>query len=153
MAGRADLARRPPNDQTDAMQQRFYRETDGIRITVRPWFSAEHSDPLEPRYVFVYNITIENESERTAQLLWRHWYIHDVVAGDSEVAGEGVVGEQPVLAPGDSHEYESFCVLRGPLGHMEGWYEFVRPDRTKFRADVPRFELNAEGRAPDAHQA
>jgi ApaG protein len=154
MAERADLARRDVNDQTHAMTQTFFQETDGIRITVRPRFSAEHSDPLEPRYVFVYNIVIENEGERTAQLLWRHWYIHDVVAGDSEVAGEGVVGEQPVLAPGDAHEYESFCVLRGPMGHMEGWYEFVRTDRTKFRASVPRFELSADGPpARGLHQA
>lgn len=135
------------------MQPTFTQLTEGIRITVRPHFAPEHSDPMEPRYVFVYRILIENESDRTAQLQWRHWYIHDVVAGDSEVAGEGVVGEQPVLAPGDWHEYESFCVLRGPLGHMEGWYEFTRPDRTKFRAAVPRFMLNADGAPPAMHEA
>jgi ApaG protein len=132
------------------MQPMFYQVTEGIRVTVRPYFAAEHSDPLEPRYVFVYRIRIENTSDRTAQLLWRHWYIHDVIAGDSEVEGEGVVGEQPVLAPGDTHEYESFCVLRGPLGHMEGYYEFKRPDRTLFRATVPRFPLSVEGPRPPA---
>lgn len=132
------------------MKPFFHRETEGIRITVRPWFAAEHSDPMEPRYVFVYRIRIENTGDRTAQLLWRHWYIHDVVAGDSEVEGEGVVGEKPVLAPGDTHEYESFCVLRGPLGHMEGFYEFTRPDRSSFRAAVPRFTLDADGTGSQA---
>jgi ApaG protein len=134
------------------MQPIFYRITEGIRITVRPFYAPEHSDPMEPRYVFVYRIRIENTGERTAQLLWRHWYIHDVVAGDSEVEGEGVVGEQPVLAPGETHEYESFCVLRGPLGHMEGYYEFRRPDTTSFRAQIPKFTLNADGSGPGPHQ-
>jgi ApaG protein len=127
------------------MQPIFYRSTDGMRITVRPSFVPEHSDPMEPRYVFAYHVRIENTSDRTAQLLWRHWYIHDVVAGDTEVEGEGVVGEQPVIAPGEAHEYESFCVLRGPLGHMDGYYEFRRPDRTSFKADIPRFPLTVDG--------
>jgi ApaG protein len=132
------------------MKPMFYHITEGVRITVRPEYAPEHSDPLEPRYVFVYRIRIENMSNRTAQLLWRHWYIHDEVAGDSEVEGEGVVGEQPVLAPGDSHDYESFCVLRGPRGHMEGFYEFTRPDGSSFRAAIPRFILDAAGgAAPD----
>jgi ApaG protein len=148
------LQHEPESARLSRMQPDFFQETEGIRITVRPFFSPEHSDEMEPRYVFVYRILIENESDRTAQLLWRHWYIHDVVAGDSEVAGEGVVGEQPVLAPGDTHEYESFCVLRGPVGHMEGFYEFRRPDQTTFRAAVPRFLLNADGEPPPPrHQA
>lgn len=130
------------------MQTMYYRNTGGMRITVRPFYSSEHSDPMEPRYVFVYRIRIENVGEHTAQLLWRHWYIHDEVAGESEVEGEGVVGEQPVLAPGDTHEYESFCVLRGPLGHMEGFYEFRRSDGTSFKAEIPRFALNADGTPP-----
>jgi ApaG protein len=121
----------------------YYRHTDGIRITVQPVFAPEHSDILEPRFLFVYHIRIENIGDSTAQLLWRHWYIHDDVAGDSEVEGEGVIGEQPVLAPGDVHEYESFCVLRGPKGWMEGYYEFKRADGTQFRAEIPRFELQA----------
>jgi ApaG protein len=135
------------------MQHVFYRMTEGIRITVRPHFAPEHSDPMEPRYVFIYRVRIANTSDRTAQLKWRHWYISDVVAGDSEVEGEGVVGEQPVLAPGDVHEYESVCVLRGPLGHMEGYYEFTRPDNTSFRGQIPRFILNADDSVPGPNQA
>jgi ApaG protein len=91
--------------------------------------------------VFVYHIRIENVGDRTAQLLWRHWYIHDELAGDTEVQGEGVIGEQPVLAPGDVHEYESFCVLQGRTGHMEGYYLFQSPGGEEFRVEIPRFEL------------
>ena len=81
--------------------------------------------------------------ERTVQLLWRHWYIHDSVAGDSEVQGEGVIGEQPVLAPGDVHEYESFCVLQGRTGRMVGTYLFRSPDGNEFEAEIPKFDLHA----------
>lgn len=123
--------------------KRFYRMTDGIRITVRPRYSPAHSDPAEPRHVFVYHIRIENVGDGTAQLMWRHWDIHDDRGEDTQVEGEGVVGEQPVLAPGDVHEYESFCVLRGETGWMEGWYEMVRPDGGKFRVAIPRFDLDA----------
>ncbi|MBR9991366.1 MAG: Co2+/Mg2+ efflux protein ApaG [Gemmatimonadetes bacterium] len=122
----------------------FYRITEGIRITVRPDYERQQSDPSEPRHVFVYHIRIENVGDQPAQLLWRHWDIHDsALAEDTQVEGEGVVGEKPLLEPGGVHEYESFCVLRGTRGWMEGWYEFVRPDGSKFRADVPRFSLLA----------
>jgi ApaG protein len=122
----------------------FYRITEGIRITVHPFYLPSHSDAAEPRHVFVYRIRIENVGVEPAQLMWRHWFIHDAAAGDSEVEGEGVVGEQPRIEPGGVHEYQSFCVLRGREGHMEGNYEFVRPDGTRFRAEIPRFALKAE---------
>lgn len=121
----------------------YYKLTGGIRIKVLPVYAPEHSDPLEPRFLFVYHVRIENIGDATAQLLWRHWYIHDDVEGDSEVEGEGVIGEQPVLAPGDVHEYESFCALKGPSGWMEGYYEFRRTDGSEFRAEIPRFDLKA----------
>ncbi len=119
----------------------YYRITDGIRVTVQPVYLPQHSSPATPRYVFAYNIRIENVGDRAAQLVWRHWYIHDPVAGDSEVEGEGVVGEQPLLAPGEVHEYQSFCILQAPEGSMEGFYELVRPDGTRFKAAIPRFML------------
>lgn len=119
----------------------FYRITEGIRVTVTPLYLESHSDPGEPRYVFVYRIRIENVGEQPAHLRWRHWYIHDPVAGDQEVEGEGVVGQMPLLPPGGVHEYESFCVLKGPEGHMEGYYEMHRPDGSVFRAAIPRFAL------------
>lgn len=121
----------------------FQAVTQGIRVSARPRYVPEHSDPQEPRYVFVYRIRIENLGDVTAQLRWRHWFIHDPVAGDSEVQGEGVVGETPTLAPGDVHEYESFCVLRGPTGSMHGHYVFHRTDGSLLEAAIPRFELRA----------
>ena len=111
-----------------------------MRITAEPVYTRSHSQPPF-RYVFVYFIRIENTGSETAQLFWRHWLIHDAVAGDQEVEGEGVVGESPVLDPGEYHEYQSFCALAGRRGHMEGFYHFRRGDGTVFRARIPRFEL------------
>lgn len=125
------------------MRDFYYAATDGIRITVAPTFAPQHSDPGELRYLFVYHIRIENVGAQPAQLLWRHWYIHDDLEGDTEVEGEGVVGEQPLLAPGKVHEYESFCVLKGQSGWMEGYYEFERADGSPLKAAIPRFELKA----------
>jgi ApaG protein len=119
----------------------FHRVTEGIRVTVTPFYLDRQSDPAEPRYVFAYRIRIENVGDAAATLRWRHWYIHDDASGDSEVQGEGVIGEQPTLPPGAVHEYESFCVLQGPEGHMEGYYVMERPDGTTFRASIPRFLL------------
>ena len=116
---------------------------DAMAIHARPEYAAEHSDPAAWRYVFVYHITIENVGTETVQLFGRHWRIHDLVAGDHEVEGEGVVGQSPVLRPGDSHRYNSFCILRGPTGHMEGFYHFRRRDGSVFRAPIPRFHLTA----------
>ena len=119
----------------------FYRETAGIRITVRPVFLPTQSDAREHRYVFAYFVRIENVSASAVQLLTRHWYIHDSIGEDTEVEGEGVVGEQPLLAPGAVHEYSSWCRLKSPAGFMEGTYHFVREDGTQFDAHIPRFLL------------
>jgi ApaG protein len=127
----------------------FYRETEGIRITVRPRYVPEQSRPSQRHFVFAYNVRVENVSQETAQLVSRRWLIHDSVGRDTEVEGEGVVGEQPVLAPGRVHEYQSFCVLQSGSGHMEGSYRFVRADGSAFEAQIPRFILDAE-QAPDA---
>ncbi|HNP88087.1 MAG: Co2+/Mg2+ efflux protein ApaG [Chloroflexi bacterium SZAS-1] len=119
----------------------YYRETQGIRITVRPAYLAEQSIPALARYIFVYFIRIENMSQRTVQLLSRHWYIHDSGGEDYQVVGDGVVGEQPVLEVGGIHEYNSFCILKSPSGYMEGSYRFLCADDTLFDAHIPRFEL------------
>ena len=94
-------------------------------------------------------VRIENVGGRSAQLLSRHWEIHDSIGEDTNVEGDGVVGEQPVIAPGRVHEYRSFCVLKSPRGHMEGQYRFARPDRGTFAAHIPRFLLEASDRPND----
>ncbi len=125
----------------------YYRMTAGIRISVRPAFLRERSNPLLEQFVFAYHIRIENVGSQAAQLRTRRWLIHDDVAGDTVVEGEGVVGEQPHLQPGQVHEYRSFCVLKGTHGWMEGAFRFVRDDESSFEAQILRFLLAAEGRA------
>lgn len=120
---------------------RYEKSTEGIRVWVQPRFSLADSDPSEGTFVFSYHVNLANEGDEAAQLLFRHWLIHDSAAGDSVVDGDGVVGEQPMLAPGQSHEYKSFCVLRSPVGYMEGYYTFSRPDGEHFKVEVPRFDL------------
>ncbi len=122
----------------------FYRITNGIRITVRPLFLPEQSSAERRQFVFAYFIRIENTGEKTAQLLTRHWRIHDSAGEDSEVEGDGVIGQQPSITPGGVHEYQSFCVLKSRRGHMEGTYHFVREDGSAFDAEIPRFEMEAE---------
>jgi ApaG protein len=121
----------------------YFKETQGIRISVRPFFLPEHSQPQEGRYVFAYLVRIVNASSKTVQLLSRHWYIYDAIGEEQEVTGDGVVGQQPVLAPGQMHDYQSFCVLRSALGHMEGSYRFIGRDDVLFDAAIPRFILDA----------
>jgi ApaG protein len=151
MVARATIAAvASPMTRSNGRLALYHAMTDGFRVSVRPQYLPEQSDPLEPRHVFAYHIRIENLSEVTAQLLWRHWHIHDDVAGPSEVEGEGVVGRQPVLAPGDVHEYNSFCVLRGGAGHMVGSYRFRTEDGRDFEVAVPRFELRVPGAGAEA---
>lgn len=119
----------------------FYRLSHGIRITVRPEYLVDQSDPVGQRFVFAYHVRIENVGTQSARLRTRHWRIHDSIGEDMEVEGEGVVGEQPLIPPGGVHEYQSFCVLKSPGGHMEGEYRFQRADGSTFDAEIPRFVL------------
>lgn len=120
---------------------RYEKATEGIRVHVDPHFSLADSEPDEGTFVFSYHIRMANEGTAPARLLFRHWLIHDSVGEDAEVDGEGVVGEQPLIEPGDAHEYRSYCVLRSPSGYMEGYYTFARPSGERFRVEVPRFQL------------
>lgn len=121
----------------------FYRLSNGFRITVRPAFLAAQSSPDDRQFVFAYYVRIENVGARPAQLLSRRWHIHDDVGEDLEVKGDGVVGEQPIIVPGGVHEYQSFCVLKGPSGYMEGEYFFQADGSDGFACEVPRFMLAA----------
>jgi len=123
----------------------YYRESEGIRVTVRPVYLRDHSEPSQSHYVFAYFVRIENVGQMTAQLLTRRWLIHDSVGDgiDTEVIGEGVVGEQPTITPGAVHEYQSFCILKSGEGYMEGHYGFLRQNGSAFEAEIPRFTLSA----------
>jgi ApaG protein len=111
-------------------------------VSVRPKYLADHSNPDEQHYVFAYTVTIRNTGERTAKLVSRHWIITDGNNVVEEVRGEGVVGEQPVLAPGESFEYTSGCPLSTPVGSMRGSYQFLAEDGTTFDAVIPEFVLS-----------
>jgi ApaG protein len=131
----------------------YEKVTQGIRVWVRPSFYPPFSEPEDGRFVFTYLVEMENQGDEVAQLLFRHWRIHDSQGEDQEVDGEGVVGEQPTLAPGKSHVYESFCVLSSPVGFMEGHYTFARPTGEEFRVPIPRFDLRTpwtSGKAPES---
>jgi ApaG protein len=121
----------------------YYRLTNGIRITVRPLWLPERSRPGAGEFVFAYFVRIENVGDQAARLLSRRWLIHDSNGEESVVEGEGVVGEQPLLQPGEVHEYQSFCVLASVSGYMEGEYRFRREDGVGFSAAIPRFLLEA----------
>lgn len=117
--------------------------TDHVRVTVRPLFIDAQSDVLSRKFVFAYFITITNEGEDTIQLMRRHWHITHSTGKIEEVDGEGVVGKLPVLAPGESHTYNSFCILESPEGSMEGTYLMRRKNGTMFEIVIPRFTLRA----------
>jgi len=112
-----------------------------IDIDVVTDYIAEQSDPTVDRYVFAYTITINNRGEIPAKLLNRHWLITDANGKVQEVRGEGVVGEQPHLNPGEHFEYTSGAVLETPVGIMEGEYEMVTDEGDTFLAPIDRFSL------------
>lgn len=111
-------------------------------INVRPQFVPEHSDPDEDKFLFAYTVTIRNTGEVTAQLISRHWIITDANNRIEEVQGLGVVGEQPVLQPGEAFEYTSGCPIATPVGSMRGSYQCVAEDGTRFEATIPEFVLS-----------
>jgi ApaG protein len=119
--------------------------TDGIRVTVRSEFRPDRSAPAQNRYLFTYTVRIANEGPLAAKLVSRHWIITDANGERDEVEGEGVVGHQPHLEPGQQFEYTSFCVLKTPLGSMRGTYHMVRDDGRAFPAEIAPFSLVVPG--------
>lgn len=114
-----------------------------IRITVRPVYLDGQSDVLGKRFVFGYHVRIDNESYDDVQLLRRHWIITDATGRIQEVEGEGVLGKQPVIAPGMAHEYNSYSVIETFTGFMEGAYLMERGRGERFRVTIPKFNLQA----------
>lgn len=120
--------------------------TDGITVRVAVNFLPEQSRIEAGKWFWVYHIRIENDSDETVQLMTRHWRITDGRGLVNFVDGDGVVGEQPLLRPGDSHDYVSGCPLTTPQGSMEGHYTFRRTDGSEFDASIPFFPLAAPAR-------
>jgi ApaG protein len=115
--------------------------TRGIRVQVESFYDEDRSSPQESYYFFAYQVRISNEGTERAQLVSREWIITDANGESQRVQGPGVVGEQPVLAPGDVFEYTSFCPLSTAVGTMHGSYHMVRPDGSSFEAEIAPFSL------------
>jgi ApaG protein len=112
-----------------------------IRVEVLCQYSPENSRPTEDEWVFQYTVRITNEGSETVQLLSRHWIITDALEHTKEVEGPGVVGEQPVLAPGESFQYSSWCPLKTPMGMMRGSYQMASPNGNQFDIEIAPFAL------------
>ena len=121
--------------------------TEGVTVRVAPNFLKEQSAIEQERWFWSYHIRIENNGETPVQLLTRHWKITDGRGMVNHVDGDGVVGEQPLLDPGDAHDYVSGCPLTTPNGTMEGHYRFIRADGSTFLVEIPFFELLAPATA------
>lgn len=116
--------------------------TLGVKISVAVNYQSEYSNPEREHFMFSYRIVIENQSDQTIQLKDRHWDIFDSIGEITKVDGAGVVGEQPILHPGDMHEYVSGCNLKSDMGYMEGYYTMTRlVDDSNFQVIIPRFNL------------
>ncbi len=116
--------------------------TSGVQIAVDPRYEPNLSCPLMDQYLFSYHITVNNGNDFPIQLLRRHWYIFDSFAVNREVEGPGVVGEHPVILPGETYSYHSACDLRSLRGTMRGFYSMMNlADKSTFRVNVPLFRM------------
>ena len=129
-------------EQSDASSEAV---TEGMRVRVSARYAPEHSEPTNGNWFFTYTVTVSNEGSETVKLESRHWVISDGMGRVEEVRGDGVVGEQPEIGPGESFEYTSGCPLSTPFGSMRGTYRMVRGDDSSFEAQIALFELAAPG--------
>ncbi len=112
-----------------------------LSVAVEPHFVADQSNPAKQQFVFAYKVRITNTGERPAQVISRHWVITDGDQAEQEVRGLGVVGQQPLLAPGETFESTSGCPLKTPVGTMRGSYHCVGENGVPFEVDIPEFVL------------
>lgn len=130
----------------------YTQVTRGLRVTIRPFYLADQSDPAEGRYVWAYKVQIENLGRATVQLMKRSWIITDALGRETRVHGDGVVGEQPVLEPGESFDYTSGTPLPTPSGFMRGTYHMLLPETgEEFDAAVPAFSLDSPHQQGGVH--
>ncbi len=116
--------------------------TNGVRVKVKSRYSPDHSQPQNSRWFFLYTVVVANEGPQTVRLVSRHWIIEDADKHVEEVRGPGVVGQQPLLKPGESFQYTSGCPLTTPFGSMQGTYQMVGADGTGFDANIAPFTLS-----------
>lgn len=116
-----------------------------VHISVETFYIDAQSDSTADRYVFAYTISIDNQTNQRVQLLRRYWKITDANGKVTEVNGDGVIGEQPYLAPGERFTYTSGAVLETPVGTMQGHYEMIAPDHQEFLVPIPLFRLAVPG--------
>ena len=121
----------------------YSKKTKKINITVNPYFLDDQSEPEDQHFVWAYQVTIDNQSNDKVQLKNRYWKIIDSNGSEQEVRGEGVVGEQPILNPGERFEYTSGTPLSTPSGFMGGYYEMETKEGKKFDAIIPQFSLDS----------
>ena len=121
----------------------YERQTRSIFVEVKPAYLDDQSDPEGDRYVWSYTVTIENRGAEPVQLLSRYWNIVDGIGRVKEIRGPGVVGAQPVIAPGESFEYTSGCPLETASGYMVGRYKMVSASGEAFEAEIPAFLLES----------
>jgi ApaG protein len=121
----------------------YVRVTDGFTVRVSVSHLPEQSEPLRQRWFWAYHIRIENHGDMTAQLISRHWEITDSRGGVNIVDGEGVIGEQPIIAPGESYDYVSGCPLNTPKGTMVGAFQMLGEDGRWFDIEIPEFYMQA----------
>jgi ApaG protein len=122
--------------------------SEGIQVTVETYYQSDYSNPLQGEYTFAYRIHIENHNAFAVKLHRRHWYIFDSNGEYREVEGEGVVGVQPTIQPGESYQYVSGCNLRSEMGKMYGTYEMENLHSKKFfQVQIPSFEMMAPMKA------
>ena len=117
-------------------------KTNAIKVSVQPYYLEDESDPENDHYFWAYNVVVENESADVVQLVSRYWNITDAMGQVEEIQGAGVVGEQPVLNPGDSFEYTSGCPLGAASGVMHGHYRMRKQDGQEFEVKIPAFSLD-----------
>jgi ApaG protein len=134
------------------MSEDYSRTTRGVSVTVRSFYLADQSEPDEGRYVWAYRIRIENQGRETVQLLRRTWHITDARGRTQRVQGAGVVGQQPILEPGESFEYTSGTPLETPSGFMYGAYHMVvTASGEAFDVEIPAFSLDSPHQGGRVH--
>ena len=124
----------------------YQAETLGVVVRVTPTYLAHQSDPAQRRWVWAYAVEIENQRDDAVQLMTRHWIITDAFGRIEEVEGPGVIGEQPVIAPGQTHRYTSGCPLGTSSGTMVGSYGMVDVDGDRLDVAIPAFSLDSQRR-------